>query len=114
MPWWLIWVLLVLAALTLLVWIGLRLWRAFRALLAEVERAQEVLGRLEERMAELEELGDAAAQIVPELVIDPERRAELAEARNDVRRTRRARKQARHERAVGEWDAITGEERLLP
>ena len=43
MPWWLVWVLLVLAALALLVWIGLRLYRAFRALMVELEQAQQVL-----------------------------------------------------------------------
>lgn len=108
MPWWLVWVLLVVAAIALLVWVGLRLWRIFRGLLHELEEAQVVLDRLTERLEELEEAAAQAQAIAPEIVITPERREELQAVRAEVRATRRARKQARYDRMSARWDHITG------
>lgn len=107
MTWWLIWVILVIAALALLVWVGLRLWRSFKALLTEMEKAQEVLDALSTRVAELEALQDEIT-IAPELLLTPERRSALAAARADVKARRRSRRLARSARATAQWDAVTG------
>lgn len=108
MPWWLIWLLLVLAALALFVWLGIRLWRIGRGLLAELERAEVVLDRLDARLAELEEAASRARAIEPELLLGPERRAELHASRARVRQARAGRRRVRYDRASRVWDDITG------
>lgn len=103
MPWWPIWIVLVLATLALLVWLGLRLWRSAKALLAEVERAGAVLDALDADSAD-----HAVAPIESELFASPERRAELRASRSAVRAARRARRRDRFERAYATWQTITG------
>lgn len=111
MPWWLIWVVLIVVALALLAWLGLRLYRSFRALTAEVGRAQGVLEGLQSRLEELEALGESAAALTPQIVLDDAGRADLRASRAEVKRVRRSRRRARHDRAAERWDAITGERR---
>lgn len=108
MPWWLVWVLLVLAALAFLIWIGLRLYRQVKALLAELRRAEAVVIELQEKIADLEEAAATAGAIEADLTLTPERRAELHETRAAVRATRQARRRARYERASASWDEVTG------
>lgn len=114
MPWWLVWVVLVVLALAVLAWIGLRLYRSFRALLAEVHVAQGVLARLETRLAELEEVAGAGAAIAPEITASDERRAELRELRSGVKAVRRGRRQARYDRVSARWAGITGGSATTP
>lgn len=107
MPMWLVWVILVIGAIVFLGWVVTRLWRAGKGLAAELVRAQETLERLEARMAELEEISQRAP-VRAEIVLTQDRRRELHERRAQVKRIRRARKQARFERASAQWDRITG------
>lgn len=109
MPWWLVWVLLGVAAVVFLGWVGLRLWRAFRALLAELEGLGEVLDRLESRMAELDQLAAAEeSEESPVLVLSPEERTELRALRAEIRERRRSRRQVRYEKVAATWDKVTG------
>lgn len=108
MPMWLVWVLLVIAALVYLGWAMRRLWHAGKALAAELKRASVVTARLEARIAELEEIAARSAQIAPEIVLTPDRRRELKERRAQVKRIRRARRWARYERMSARWDDVTG------
>lgn len=107
MIWWPVWIVLILGALAVLVVLGVRLYRQGKALAAEVERALAVAERLEQRMAELEELAQER-EIAPELFLTPERRAELSELRAQVRATRRARRDARYQRVRERWNRVTG------
>lgn len=97
-----VWVVLVLgAAVTAaLLWRGL--WRRVRALVAELEAAGAVVGRLEDRIAEL--TSPPVAPGPPALVDDAARRAVRAR-RDGLRAARRARSQARRDRAIARWRA---------
>lgn len=108
MPWWLVWVLLAVAALGFLIWVGLRLWRSFRALIKEVQAAQLVMERLSETVARLEEAAGEAEQIEARLLLSQDEREEIRQERADVRAQRRARKNSRYKRAVTSWDQLTG------
>ncbi|MBN8883602.1 hypothetical protein EDD28_2973 [Salana multivorans] len=109
MPWWLVWVLLSVAALVFLGWVLLRLWRAFRALLAELEALGELMDRLEARMAELDELAAAEGTSEgPGIVLTPRERAELHALRAEIKARRNARRQARYRKVSATWDGITG------
>lgn len=108
MPWWVVWVLLAVAALGFLIWVGLRLWRSFRALVKEVQAAQLVLDRLNETVARLEEAAGEAEEIEARLVLSQRDREELREERAAVRAERSARRSERYERAVTGWDQLTG------
>lgn len=72
MIWWLLWTVLVLATLVGAFFLGRDLWRKGRALLAELDRAAQVMGeladatgRLAEEAREAERAALAAAQAVP-------------------------------------------------
>lgn len=108
MPWWLVWVLLAVAALGFLIWVGLRLWRSFRALIKEVQAAQVVIDRLGETVARLEEAAGEAEQIEARLLLSQQERDEVHQARAEVRAQRSARRTVRYERAVTSWDQLTG------
>ncbi|TNU73114.1 hypothetical protein FH969_13105 [Miniimonas arenae] len=108
MPWWLVWVILVVAALGVFAWIGLRLWRSVKALGREVAKAEVVLERLEARVRELDELAGEVEAIAPQIVLSPQQRTALHEVRAGVRATRRARRRFRFERAAAQWDDISG------
>ena len=108
MPWWLVWVLLAIAALGFLIWVGLRLWRSFRALVKEVQAAQLVLDRLNETVARLEEAAGEAQEIEAHLVLTQQDREDLHAARTAVRALRSSRRAARYQRAVTTWDQMTG------
>ncbi|ACQ80314.1 hypothetical protein Bcav_2059 [Beutenbergia cavernae DSM 12333] len=105
MLWFVVWTVLVLAALAALVLVGLRLWRSGKALLAELERASELAERLERRLAALEE---AAPQlpVEAEIMLTSERRDALHAARADIRAARATRRAIRADRAYGWWNRI--------
>ena len=106
MLWFTVWTVLVLATAAGAFWLGRDLWRKGRALLAELERAADVVGALEERAQAL----TAAAASDPvhhDVLGDPdEARRRLAEvhARRDQRRAARA---ARHAATFTRWRAYT-------
>lgn len=101
--WVVVWVVLVLGAAVsaAVLWHGL--WRRVRALGAELERAGAVVGRLEERIAELTPPPEAPR--LPAVVDDAAREAVRAR-RADLRAARRARSQRRVDRAVARWRGL--------
>lgn len=106
MLWFSVWALLVLGTLTGAFFLLRNVYRSARALLAEIERATEVLERLTERVEELSVEGTGAAP-APVDLLDPEpARARLADARAR-RMLRRVRRSERHEAAFRRWEAIT-------
>ncbi|HEY0186247.1 MAG TPA: hypothetical protein VGC67_02035 [Cellulomonas sp.] len=95
MVWFLVWTVLVLAALAGAFVLLRRLWRQGRALVAELERASQVLGELAEttgRIAEQAREAERAAAAVTELLPDPQEahgRWQELRAQAAVRRERR-------------------------
>ena len=104
--WFTVWTVLVVATLAGALWLGRDLWRKGKALLAELERAGEVVGALADRADAL----TAEAQAQPphhDLLTDPEvhraRRGDLRAARA----ARRAERALRHADTFGRWRAYT-------
>jgi hypothetical protein len=105
--WFTVWTVLVLAALAGAFLLGRSLWRKGKALLAELERAADVVGRLAERADELTAAAQAAAPLAHDLLSDPEvHRRRLADLR-ERRQARRAQRAARHETTFTRWRAYT-------
>jgi hypothetical protein len=104
--WFTVWTVLVLATLAGAFWLGRDLWRKGRALLAELERAGQVVGELAERADAL----TAAAQAQPlhhDVLTDPDvHRARLGALRA-ARALRRAERQLRHTATFARWHAYT-------
>jgi hypothetical protein len=104
--WFTVWTVLVLATLAGAFWLGRDLWRKGKALLAELERAGEVVGALADRADAL----TAAAQAQPlhhDLLTDPDvHRARLATLAA-ARAVRRAERQLRHTVTFTRWRAYT-------
>ncbi len=107
MVWVVVWVVLVVGALVGAVLLGRDLWRRFRALVAELRRAEEVLGRLAEHasvLAEQAQEAERAARAAREAVLLPERddaRTRWAVLREEAavrREARRERDRATRER----------------
>lgn len=112
MIWWVVWLVLVLGTLVGAFFLGRDLWRRGRRLLAELERASQVLGELAEHastLAEQAQEAERAARAAREAVLLPEpsdARARWAELRADAL-VRRERRRAR-DRAIREgWKAYT-------
>jgi biopolymer transport protein ExbB/TolQ len=112
MVWWVVWTVLVLAAVVGAVLLGRDLWRRFRALVAELRRAEEVLGRLAEHastLAEQAQAAERAARAAREAVLLPEPEEardtwDRVRAEAAVRRERRRERNAETRRA---WRAYT-------
>jgi hypothetical protein len=103
---WTLWILLLVAALRLLVWLGLDLYLRARRLGTELHHASEVVATLEQRTAELERTL-ALSTPAPVDLADPEparlRRAEAQEARA----RRRLARAERHEQTYTRWRAFS-------
>lgn len=107
MLWALLWLVLVAGAVSYLVWVGLRLWRSFKALMREAERAGDLADRLNARVAELtEEAPDSP--VTARIELTPAERAELWAVRGGVRAARRGRREGRWLRASARWRQIIG------
>lgn len=100
MVWWVVWTVLVLGTLVGAFFLGRSLWRRGRALVAELERASDVLGELAQHattIAEQAQEAERAARAAREAVLLPDAdasrdrwarlRAEAAE-RREARRER--------------------------
>lgn len=112
MVWVILWVVLVLGAVLGALWLGRDLWRRGRALLAELERASEVLGRLADqagRLADEAREAEAAARALREATLLPE--PQEARARWTLLREQAAERRARRrerDRATRErWRAYS-------
>jgi biopolymer transport protein ExbB/TolQ len=100
MVWVVVWVVLVLGALLGAFLLGRDLWRRFRALVAELQRASAVLGELAERastLAEQAQEAERAARAAREAVLLPE--PDDARRRwTELRAEAAERRERRHER----------------
>lgn len=101
--WWIVWAVLVVAALVVLVLLGLNVWVKAKALQAEQARAQAVAEELGARAAALEQAAAEASRIRPRVQDDPEDlRAQYRAVRASHAPARAARR-ARHQRLWGRW-----------
>lgn len=103
MPWWILWTVLVVGTGVGGFFLARHLIRSAKALGAELVRASEAAGRLEERVAELTEIAAAAHPIEPVNVDDPERAHRARAAAREVMDRRRARRDARREATFRRW-----------
>ena len=106
MLWFTVWTVLVLATLAGAFLLGRDLWRQGRALLAELERAGDVVGRLAERAEELQ----AAAQAQPlthHVLTDPAVHRDRLDGLRAARAARRAQRELRHAATFSRWRAYT-------
>ncbi|WNB84273.1 hypothetical protein [Cellulomonas sp. ATA003] len=106
MLWFTVWTVLVLATLAGAFVLGRDLWRKGRALMAELERAADVVGQLADRA---DALTEAAAALAPthDLLTDPDRHRERLAELADRRAERRAARAARHSATYTRWRAYT-------
>jgi hypothetical protein len=100
MVWWVVWSVLVVGTLVGAFLLGRTLWRKFRALVAELHEASEVLGRLAEHastLADQAQEAERAARAAREAVLLPE--PDVARDRwAELRAEARVRREARRER----------------
>lgn len=102
MLWFTVWTLLIVGSLVGAFFLLRSVYRSGRALLAELERAADLLTRLAERSSEL-----AGTSPAPVELMDPgPARARLDQARL-ARLRRRARRMQRHQVAYRRWQAFT-------
>lgn len=100
MVWWVVWSVLVVGTLVGAFLLGRALWRKFRALVAELHEASEVLGRLAEHastLAEQAQEAERAARAAREAVLIPEP-AEARDRWSALRAEARVRRDARRVR----------------
>jgi hypothetical protein len=104
--WFTVWTVLVLATLAGAFWLGRDLWRKGRALLAELERAGEVVGELADRA---DALAAAAAQapIRHDVLTDPDVVRDRLTLLRAARAARRAERELRHAATFTRWRAYT-------
>lgn len=103
--WFTVWTVLVLATLAGALWLGRDLWRKGRSLLAEVQRAGDVVSAMADRADEL-----TAAQHRPlthDLLTDPATHQEHLAGLRAARDLRRAERQLRHVSTFARWRAYT-------
>ncbi|UNX53195.1 hypothetical protein MF406_09100 [Georgenia sp. TF02-10] len=98
--WWLVWTVLVLAALAVVGLLGWRLWQQVRALGREASRAGEALGRLDQA-----DDGAAPAPYVPALAAGLPGTDRAHAVRDRVRAERAGQRRARLARATARWRA---------
>ncbi len=107
MLWFAVWTVLVVGTLVGAFFVLRHVYRSARALLAELERASEVLGEVAERAEERAAAAQAALALAPVDLVDPEparrRRAESALATE----RRRAARAERHRAAHRRWRAYS-------
>jgi hypothetical protein len=104
--WFTVWTVLVLATLAGAFWLGRDLWRKGRALLAELERAGQVVGELADR-ADALAAAAAATPIQHDLLSDPDTHRERLAALHAARAARRAERRLRHAATFAGWRAYT-------
>ncbi len=107
MLWFAVWSLLVVGTLVAAFFLARDLWRKARALLAELERASDVLGDLADRAAELTAQADAeAGPTGPDLFHDRDELRARRDRLRGERDQRRAAREARHEDTRAGWSAV--------
>ncbi|BDZ43619.1 hypothetical protein GCM10025865_29180 [Paraoerskovia sediminicola] len=95
--WWIIWVVLVVAAGVVLFVLLRDVWRRAKAVGSELARAQSVASQLSARAAELQALADASPAIRPVDLEDVDAARAAADARRAEDRIRKAESRARRE-----------------
>lgn len=106
MLWFTVWTVLVLATLAGGAWLARDLWRKARALLDELHRAADLVGRLADQ-ADALTAAAAAAPVTHDVLTDPEvHREHLARLRTE-RAQRRAARALRHEATWSRWRAVS-------
>ncbi|QOR72467.1 hypothetical protein IM660_09710 [Ruania alkalisoli] len=105
MIWSAVWTTLVLGAFVVLFLIGRRLWRSFKALTAEAGRSAEVMGRLNQLVADLDEQ-QARHGFGPHLAATEEQREHWRSTRAENVAARAERLRARRRRTLDRWRAI--------
>ena len=106
MLWFSVWLLLVLAMLGGLVVLARRLWLSGKALLAELDRAGQVVARLESLQAELKERFPEPVPPRPDIGGGPADRARFNGVREAYRLGVRRRRTARLDRALRHWKRV--------
>jgi hypothetical protein len=104
--WFTVWTVLVLATLAGAFWLGRDLWRKGRALMAEMERAGQVVGELADRADAL----TAAAQARPihhDVLTSPDVHRERLAVLRAARAARRAERALRHAATFIRWQTFT-------
>lgn len=107
MLWFTVWTVLVLGTLVGAFFLLRHVWRAAKALMAELERAGDIAERLGTRAEELREEMEARAALHPVELADPEPARARREALAPMRAARAARKSARHETTYARWRAFS-------
>ncbi|MCV2394613.1 hypothetical protein OEB99_09870 [Actinotalea sp. M2MS4P-6] len=107
MLWFTVWTVLVVGTVVGGFFLGRRLFRSGRALMTELERAQEVAERLEARTAELADTVAAANPVDPVNLDDVERARAKRAAAAEVMAQRAARRAARREATFRRWQSFS-------
>ncbi len=108
MQWIVLWSVLVVGTLVGAFFLGRSLWRRGKALLAELDRASQVMGELAEASARLAEQAETAARAVePTDPFDAEEARRRWRAVGQERAARTERRAERHERTYARWRALT-------
>ncbi|WP_298457677.1 hypothetical protein [uncultured Cellulomonas sp.] len=108
MLWFTVWSVLVVATLASAVWLGRDLWRKGRALMAELERAADVVGQMADRADELTAAAAAAAgRSGHDVLTDPQRHREHLVRLRAARDARRAERRRRHTRTFTRWQRLS-------
>ena len=105
MLWFAVWTVLVLATLAGAFWLGRDLWRKGKALLAELQRAGDVVGALGDRAEALTAAG--AAPVRHDVLSDPQVHRERLAALSARRVERRADRALRHADTFTRWRRYT-------
>lgn len=108
MLWFSVWAVLILATIAGAIWLGLRLWRSVKALMAQLEEASGLADRLDRQVAELEAAAAAAEQPAPgpAALADEAQRARWRATRAVNIRSRQSRREVRRTRALQRWRQI--------
>ena len=105
MVWVVVWSVLVVGTLVGAFFLGRDLWRRFRALVAELREASEVLGQLAEQAQEAERAARAAREAA--LLPDPDEARDRWAVLREQARERRDRRRERDRRTREGWRAYT-------
>src|SRR5699024_1598061 len=105
MLWFGVWTVLVLGTIAVAVLLGRYLWRSFRALMDEVGRSGEVVGQLEQTVAELDRQR-GQERYRADLRADTATRQEWRRRRRENLAARATRVRARRSRTLERWRAI--------
>lgn len=105
MLWFAVWTTLVLATLAGAVWLGLRLWRSGKALLAQLAETSAALDQLQDRIDALEAANPPEPVPVPSLLADEGQRARWRAIRATNLQRRAERRFRRRTATFARWES---------